>query len=209
MLNRFIYILIIVILFSLQSFAVQVNTTRKRFRKTRTFLDESFKIIRNQIKSFTNRSANLSIRCTPPGGTGFIISEASFICKSTNYFSMNVVGECPYQVVVSNNIVHTTFTKTGETDYRPLENGEKVLDDFLGIAPFYDQTNFVINFLIEDNLYLVSAVLKPKFCANLSRNFASNARKAVQRKLWLDPNKDRVVKTQILTLEGKETTFYY
>ena len=209
MLNKFFYILIIASLFSLQSLAIQVNSGRKRFTKSRTFLDESFKIIRNQIKSFTNLSANLSIRCTPPGGTGFIISDASFICKSTNYFSMNVAGECPYKIIVSSNIVCTTFTKTGETDSRPLANGEKVLDDFLGIAPFYDQTNFVINFLIEDDLYLVSAVLKPKVCARLSLNFASNARKAVQRKLWLNPNKDQVVKTHILTLEGKETTFYY
>ncbi len=146
MLNNFFYIFIIVFLFSLQSFAVQVNRGRKRFTKTRTFLDESFKIIRNQIKSFTNYSANLSIRCTPPGGTGFVISDASFICKSTNYFFMNVAGECPYQVIVSNNIVRTTFTKTGETDIRPLETGEKIFDDFLGIAPFYDQTNFVINY---------------------------------------------------------------
>jgi hypothetical protein len=208
MLNRFFYF-IIVVFFSLQSFAIQVNTGRKKFTKTRTFLDESFKIIRNQIKASTNLSANFSISCKPPGGTGFVTSDAFFIYKSTNYFSMTVDGECPYKVVVSNNLVHTTFTKTGENDCRPLANSENIFGDFLGIAPFYDQTNFVINFHIEDNFYLVSAVLKPKFCANLSLDFVNNARKAVQRKLWLDPNKDKVVKAQVLTFEGKETIFYY
>lgn len=207
--NNFFYILIILFLFSLQSFAVQVSTKQKKFKRTRTFLEESFKITRDFIRISTNLSDTFSIKCKPRGGTDFVDSDASFIYKSTNYFSMTVSGECPYQVIISNNIVHTIFTKTGETDSRPLSDGEKFFEDFLGISPFYDQNDFVINFLIEDNLYLVSALLKPKICANLSLDFIGNARKAVQRKLWLDPNKNQIIKTQIVTLEGKETIFFY
>jgi len=207
--NKIFYILLFLFIFSFQCFAVQVNTKSKRRRRTRTFLDESFKITKKFIRTSTNSSANFSMKCKPLGGTDFVSSAGYFTSKSTNYFSMIAEGECPYKIVITNNSVCTTFTKTGETDRRPLAKDERFFDDFLGIASFDDQNNFIINFLIEGNLYLVSAILKPEVCAKFSLDFVGNARKAVQRQIWIDPNKEKIVKTQMITLEGKETICYF
>ena len=208
-LNKYFFVLTFGALFSSLSFSVQVNTTSKRIKRTRTFLDESFKTVRKFIKSSTNLTSDFSVKCKPPGGTEFVLSDGFFHYKSTNYFSMTVSGECPYNVIVSNNFVYTTFPKTGETDVRPLAEGEKIFEDFLGISPFYNQKDYVINFFIKENLYIVSAILKPEICANLSADFLNNARKAVKRELWIDPDKDEIVRAQVITLEGKDTTFYY
>ncbi|GEM_PF-3295698 len=194
---------------SLQCFAVQVSSKPKKFERTRTFLEESFKSIRKFINNSKNQAIDFSIKCKPPGGAEFVISEASFFFKSTNYFFMNVSGECPYKTVVSNNLVYTTFTKTGETDIRPLETGEKIFEDFLGVSHFVDQSKFIFHFTVEDNLYVVSAVLKPEVCTELSLELHNNARKALKRQLWVDTAKDKVVKSQVITLEGKETFYYY
>ncbi len=178
-------------------------------RQVRTFLDETLAIVQRFMNTTTTLAANVSLRRRATGLTDFVNADCRVFYRAPGYLEMDVKGLHPYSVLISNGVVRTEFKETCEVDTRALAANENIFEDFLGISSFPDKRKYRFSFRTEGNLYIITATLRPQFRMAFAREILKNAHKAAQRIMWVDPIAARVVKTQVKTLGGGDSTYTY
>lgn len=174
-----------------------------------TFMEQTLLIVKKFREQTTSFYANVSLVQRAAGLTRYVSSDCRVVYRAPGYLQMEIKGADPYTVVVSNNQVITTFPESGETDIRPLATGEHILDDFLGIALVDDYRLYDFSFATEKDMYVLRSVMRSEPRRELAVNVRANARKAVQRVIWVKPRTDEIVKTQIVTLGGDDVTLTF
>jgi hypothetical protein len=189
--------------------AVTISTGRSGpHQRVGTFLEETIRSIRAY---HTNRSLNarVSMRRRTAGLTQTVNADCQVTYLAPDYLAMDVKGLYPYTVIVSNGTVTTRLPEFGDEDVRPLAEGERILDDFLGISALTNDAAYVFHFEVEGDLQIVSAEMRPEQHAALLDDVLANARRAVRRQIWVDPRRSVVVRTHTVTLAGDDTTLRF
>lgn len=174
--------------------------------RSASFLDHTLAIIRSYVATTTTLAANVNLLRRTPGLTHFVKSDVRIIFRAPDYLLKEVKNPYPYTVLVSNGIVQVWFPASNDYDMRPLAPGETIWEDFLGVGVFANERDWDFAFRTEDDLYVLTAVLRPAARAALATNELANARRAVRRTIWVDPRQRIVVRTHRLALLGEDST---
>lgn len=171
-----------------------------------SFLDHTLAIIRSYVATTTTLVANVNLLRRAPGLTHVVKSDVRIIFRAPDYLLKEVKNPYPYTVLVSNGMVQVWLPVSNDYDLRPMAPGETIWEDFLGVCVFANEREWDFAFRTEDDLYVLTAVLRPAARAVLARDELANARRAVRRTIWVDPRQRMVIRTQRLALLGEDTT---
>jgi len=174
-----------------------------------SFLDHTLAIIRSYVATTTTMAANVNLLRRAPGLTHVVKSDVRIIFRAPDFLLKEVKNPYPYTVLVSNGIVQVWFPVSNDYDLRPMAPSETIWEDFLGVCVFTNMRDWDFAFRTEDELYVVTAVLRPAARAALARDELTHARRAVRRTIWVDPRQRIVVRTYRLALLGEESTLEF
>ncbi len=170
-----------------------------------SFLDRTLAIIRHYVAGTTTMVANVNIIRRAPGLTHAVKSDVRVMVRAPDYLLKEVKNPYAYTVLVSNGTVQVWFPPGNDYDARPLEPGETIWEDFLGVCVFAAEREWDFDFRTEGELYVLAARLRPAPLAALRADELRHARRAVRRTIWVDPRQNIVVKTQRQALLGEDT----
>jgi len=174
-----------------------------------SFLDHTLAIIRSYVATTTTMVANVNLLRRVPGLTQVVKSDVRIIFRAPDVLLKEVKNPYPYTVLVSNGMVQVWFPVSNDYDLRPMAPGETIWEDFLGVCVFANVRDWDFAFRTENDLYVLTAILRPAARAALARDELTNARRAVRRTIWVDPRQRIVVRTYRLALLGEESTLEF
>ena len=174
-----------------------------------SFLDTTLAMIREYSRTVTTLTAAVTMKRQTAGLTQPVQTECRVEYHAPGMLEMVVKGIYPYTVSVSGGVVRTVFAASGDVDVRPLDEGERVLDDFLGIALLANQPEYDLRFSVEQDTYVVQASMRPEAQERLAQDMRRNARRAALRTLWVAAQNGRVTQTRVVTLSGDDTTLTF
>jgi|GEM_PF-1629353 len=174
---------------------------------SRTFLEHGLAVLRLYAQQTTSYVADVTLAQRVPGLTQTIKSDCRITLTPARVVTKDVRNPYPYVVIVSNSIVTTMFPATQERDQRLLLAGESPLDFMLGVPELAVLRDYTLGVRIEDELYVVTAVLRPALRVQCAADMLANAHRVVRCTMWIQPHLRRVVRTERVTLAGEETTY--
>ena len=203
--------LYLTVLCGISNAALSATTTRGSGKagEVRNFMNETIAIIKKFINTTTNLSADISIRHKVAGVTDFLNQDCHIDYNAPGYLKKEVKGMYPFTTIVSNNTVITKVGDAGETDIRPLLPSENIFETFLGIGYFRDIKKYKMKFRTEGSLYVLKGEMPTKYWIPLRKNIVENAHVTVYMEIWVDPRTQKIVKSQVRTLGGRDTTYTY
>lgn len=173
----------------------------------RTFLEHALAVIRAYAQNTTSFVADVTLAQRVPGLTQTIKSDCRITRTPAGVITKDVRSPYPYIVTVSNAQVITDFPATQERDQRALLPGETPLECMLGVPDMTVLRDYDFSVRVEEELYVLTALLRPAQRAAFAADMPGNAHRVVRCVIAVQPHQRRIVRTQRVTLAGEEAVY--
>jgi hypothetical protein len=173
----------------------------------RTFLEHALAVIRAYAQHTTSFVADVTLSQRVPGLIQTIKSDCRITRTPVGIVIKDVRSPYPYIVTISNAQVITDFPATQERDQRALLPGETPLDFMLGVPDMPVLRDYDFSVRIEDELYVLTALVRPAQRVAWSADVPGNAHRVVRCVIAVQPHQRRIVRTQRVTLAGEEAIY--